>query len=252
MNDTAEADLLGPVEQAIGLLRPNIGSSVRVEAGRIDLLGRQEPLGGSFFHRAARSKLLPRIYEFLWRPLATRFFFGAFGPTPSKEYQMALDMLEISSADLVLDIGCGPGNFTRRFAEAAEDGLVVGFDASATMLDAAVRRSAMANLAYVRGDACALPFGDADFDAVCCFGTLHLLDDPFKALDEMDRVLAPGGRLGLMATWSRREPPSRVLRGLRVFGREELTGALVSRGFVDVEQRVAGWGQFVSARKPKG
>jgi hypothetical protein len=42
----------------------------------------------------------------------------------------------------------------------------------------------------------------------------------------------------------------RGLSGVRVFGRGELTGALRERGMADVDQRVSGLGQFVSARKP--
>jgi SAM-dependent methyltransferase len=231
------------------LFRPSFGSRWRTVSGHIDLLGEEEPIGPAFLQRAMGSRLIPRIYERLWRPIASRFFFGMWGPTPAHERRMALEMLAISPGDQVLDIGCGPGNFTRSFVPAAEPGLVVGFDASRTMLAAAARREVGPNLAYVRGDARALPFADAEFDAVCCFGTLHLLDDPLAALDEMARVLVPDGRLALMATWSRRERSPRRLQGARIFGREELTGALAARGFVDVKQRVAGWGQFVAARR---
>ncbi len=251
-NGVKDGSSASAIEQVTGLLRPSVRSRVQMKEGHIDLLGERDPTGPSLMQRAMSSKIVPRIYEFIWRPLASRVFFGLFGPTPAREYRMALEMLDISPGDQVLDVGCGPGNFTRRFARAASGGLVVGFDASETMLAAAARRSSMPNLAYVRGDAGILPFEDTDFDAVCCFGTLHLLEDPLKTLGEIDRVLSPGGRLGLLATWSRREPPPRKLSGLRVFGRDELTDWLTGRGFVDVNQRVAGWGQFVSARKPKG
>jgi SAM-dependent methyltransferase len=237
--------------QAIGLFRPSLEARWRVRAGYVDLLGEEDPIGSTFLQRAMGGRLVPRIYERLWRPIAIRFLCGFFGPTRARERRMALEMLAIGPEDLVLDIGCGPGNFTRCFAQAADPGLVVGFDASTTMLAAAARRGSHANLAYMRGDACALPFDEAEFDAVFCFAMLHLLNDPFAALDGMARALAPGGRFALMATWKRRERSPRWLRGIRVFGRDELTAALASRGLVDVEQSVSGWAQFVSARKPE-
>jgi hypothetical protein len=72
----------------------------------------------------------------------------------------------------------------------------------------------------------------------------------------MVRVLAPGGRLALLTSVNRGLPPTAVsnaivrgLSGVRIFGRGELTGALRARGMADVEQRVSGLGQFVSATR---
>src|SRR5437667_254204 len=80
-------------------------------------------------------------------------------------------------------------------------------------------------VAYVRGDASALPFRDATFDAVCCFAALYLIDDPYAALDEIARVLAPGGRVALLSSVHRGLLPARVanalfrpLTGVRIFG----------------------------------
>ena len=156
----------------------------------------------------------------------------------------------------MLDVGCGPGNFTRSFAVAVDDGLVVGIDASETMLARAVSETDCANVAYVRGDACALPFGDDTFDAICCFAALYLIDRPMTALDEIARVLAPGGRVALLSSCNRGPLPAgiadavvRRFTGVRIFARDELTGALRDRGLCDIEQRVAGVAQFLSARK---
>ena len=111
---------------------------------------------------------------------------------------------------MVLDVACGPGNFSREFAPAVGDsGLVVGIDASRTMLARGVtdlEAAGVANLALVRGDATQLPFRDGVFDGVCCFAALHLFADPFAALDEMRRVLGPGGRIAIMTSVRRQLP----------------------------------------------
>lgn len=227
-----------------------------VERGYLDLLGERDPTGAGLGQRLMVSRLLPLIYQRFWRPVGGRLLMGLTGPGVAEEHRIALEMLSISSGDRVLDVACGPGNFTRDFAEAAHTGLVVGLDASETMLAVAARDTDDANVAYVRGDACDLPFRDGSFDAVCCFAALYLIEKPMRAVEEIVRVLAPGGRVALLSSCSRGPLPARMtdsvvrpLSGVRVFGREELTQALLDDGLVDVEQRVTGLAQFVSARR---
>ncbi len=204
-----------------------------------------------------RSRALPLIYQRFWRPLGGRLLMGLTGPGTEEEHRIALAMLSIAPGDRVLDVACGPGNFSRDFASAAGEGLVIGLDASATMLDVAVRDNAPGNVAYVRADACDMPFRDGSFDAACCLAALYLIDEPLRALAEIVRVLAPGGRLALISSCNRGPVPVAVangvvrgLTGVRIFDRRELTGALEASGMTGIEQRVTGLAQFVSARKP--
>lgn len=100
----------------------------------------------------------------------------------------------------VLDVGCGPGTDTLPLAErVGPEGRVEGVDYDPAMVAEAERRAAGAGLAgRVRhrvGDAAALPFGDAEFDAVRCERLLQHLPDPGAALAEMVRVTRPGGRV---------------------------------------------------------
>lgn len=231
-------------------------AAVDVERGYLDLMGVAKARG-SAAQRLMRSRAVPLIYQRFWRPVAGRFLMGLTGPGTEEEHRIALAMLSISPGERVLDVACGPGNFTRDFALASGDGLVVGIDSSETMLGVAVRDNPMGNLAYLRGDARDLPFRDESFDAVCCFAALYLIEEPMRALAEIVRVLAPGGRLALMSSCHRgplpASPTNAVVHGLsgvRVFGRDELTGALKGLGATDVEQRLSGLAQFVSARKP--
>jgi ubiquinone/menaquinone biosynthesis C-methylase UbiE len=219
-----------------------------------DVLGEDDPTRSGLGPQAMISSIVPRIYERLWRPL----FAPVLMAGRLDELAMALQMLELRPGDSVLDVGCGPGNFTRAFARASFDGLAVGLDASRTMLDQAAREHNPPNLRYVRGDAAALPFPDASFDAVCCFAALYFIAEPLKAIDEMVRVLAPGGRIALLASVSRGPVPAgavdaivRPLSGTRIFGRDDLTRALEERGLTAIDRRVAGLAQFVSARAPR-
>jgi SAM-dependent methyltransferase len=206
-----------------------------------------------------RSTFVPQIYERYWRPALGRLAKGIRGPGMAEEIRIARLLLGLVPGDSVLDIACGPGNFSRAFAATVGDsGLVVGLDASETMLERGasdLRRSELTNLALIRGDAAALPFLDDSFDAVCCFAALHLFADPFAGLDEMTRVLAPGGRVALMTSVQRQLAPRGPLKpigerisGMRIFGQQEILDALAERGFEDLHQRLSGLIQFVGGR----
>lgn len=167
-------------------------------------------------------------------------------------------LLGLSAGHTVLDVACGPGNFTRSFGRAVgEGGLAVGIDASETMLERGVRdteRDGPGNVVLVRGDATDLPFADGSFDGACCFAALHLFAEPFAALSDMARVLKPGGRIAIMTSVRRQVqlPPLKPVieraSGMRVFEQEEVATALQARGFTDVHQRVSGLVQFVGGR----
>jgi SAM-dependent methyltransferase len=239
---------MSAVVQAAGLLRSS--EPLNVEGDYLDVLGGSDPIGPHRGQQVFRSKMLPKIYERFWRPLVLRAFVGPSGPNAAEERRMALAALAIEAGDQVLDVGCGPGNYTRHLARAAGDGLTLGLDASESMVAAAAKRGGGENLAYLRGDACALPFGDESFDAVCSVGVIHMVEDPLGAVAEMARVLAPGGRLVVLASCRRPGKPRRKRAGMTIFARDDLTDALAGHGLIEVEQQVIGRGQVVSAHKP--
>jgi len=245
------------LERTVELFATPFGPGADVANGYLDLLGQGDPTGPHLGQRLMLSRGLSRIYQRLWRPLGARLLLGLGGPNADEEHRMALEALAIEPGDRVLDVACGPGNFTRDFGVAAGDGLAVGIDASAPMLAVAARDNGGPNVAYIRGDAHELPFRDACFDAVCCFAALYFIEEAMRALAEIVRVLAPGGRVALLTSCERGPFPlgatnaiSHGLTGVRVFGRDELTGALADSGLAQVECRVVGLAQFVSARKP--
>jgi SAM-dependent methyltransferase len=245
-------------ERVLSLLQPEVRQHADTTAGYLDLLGRDLDLSGPV-QDLMRSGTVIRIYERWWRPALGRMAKGVFGPGMADEHRIARLLLALAPGDGVLDVACGPGNFSREFARAVgETGLVVGIDASRPMLERAVHDALAAgvdNLAFVHGDAVTLPFRDQSFDAVCCFAAFHLFDDPFKALDHMRRVLTPGGRIALFTTCHGRSAPLRTFEsfmenrsGMRMFEQKEIVTALERRGFTEIRQRIAGFTQFVGGR----
>ena len=252
-------DVAPAIEQALSLFATPLQSDeLDISHDYLDLLGQGDPTGTHLGQRLMVSRALPLIYQRFWRPLGGRLLMGLTGPGTGEEHRMALAMLSIEPGDRVLDVACGPGNFSRDFGRAASDGLVVGIDASAPMLDVAVRDTEGENVAYIRGDACALPFRDGSFDAVCCFAALYLIEEPMRALAEIVRVLAPGGRVAILTSCNRGPLSAGVtgevvrrLTGVRIFDRDELVRVLVDEGLVGVDRRVTGLAQFLSGRKPE-
>ena len=127
---------------------------------------------------------------------------GAYGRSrllPSLQ-RKALAELAPRADDRVLDVACGAGALVVEIAPHVER--AVGADLSDGMLDLARSRLRAASGAEHRGKAefvqapsDELPFEDADFTAVVCTTALHHFPDPQASIDEMARVLAPGGRL---------------------------------------------------------
>jgi len=129
-----------------------------------------------------------------------------FTPITGRLFDPLLDAVRVVPGTRLLDVATGPGHLPAR---AAERGAVpVGVDVADAMVTRA--RELYPTLEFHRGDAEALPFADAEFDAVTANFLLPHLARPERAMAELVRVLAPGGQLAL-ATW---DVPSRA----RLFG----------------------------------
>lgn len=109
---------------------------------------------------------------------------------------LALEPLELSGRERVLDIGCGTGELERRLVQRWPALRVAGVDVSPNMLRrAADKRTGAALLA---GEVCRLPFAAGSFDVLICANAFHYFRQPTYSLAEMRRVLRPGGRLVLV------------------------------------------------------
>lgn len=94
----------------------------------------------------------------------------------------------------VLEIGCGTGCDLLQFAK--HGALATGVDMTPRHLELA-RQRVGALAAVVEGDARKLPFPNASFDYVYSHGVLHHSDEPRKIVEEIFRVLRPGGRFNV-------------------------------------------------------
>lgn len=105
---------------------------------------------------------------------------------------------EAAAGSRVLDVGCGNGYVAAHYAR--HGGAVHGLDLTETALDLCRRRFELAGLegTFQRTDGDAIPYPDAHFDIVCSMGVLHHIADPRPMLDEIHRVLRPGGQIILM------------------------------------------------------
>lgn len=156
--------------------------------------------------------------------------------------------LPLRPGQRLLDLGCGEGRHV--IAAHALDGVdALGVDLSLDDLATATERLAAfaagsgdaprALFALLAGDALQLPFPDHCFDAVICSEVLEHIPEYRGALDEIARVLRPGGRLCVsvprpwcerLCWWLRREYHRTPGGHLRIFDAGRLEGEIERRG----------------------
>src|SRR3989344_6510943 len=132
-------------------------------------------------------RLAPEKYDG-WSRAARGAWIGA------REAVTLIRLGEIGAGRRVLDVGCGSGWFTRRFA--ATGASVTGLDNDAAMLDYA--RTQDASIPYISGDMLALPFPDKSFDVITAVTSLCFVPDERCALAEIARVARRRIVLGLL------------------------------------------------------
>jgi SAM-dependent methyltransferase len=125
-------------------------------------------------------------------------------PDVVEQRRIVVELLDLQPAEHVLDIGSGPGFLACEMAAVVgADGSVHGLDPSESMLAIAAHREhapGSAPTEFRAGDAVALPYPDASFDAAVCTQVYEYVEDMPAALAEARRVLRPGGRLLVLDT----------------------------------------------------
>ncbi|MCB0091967.1 MAG: methyltransferase domain-containing protein [Caldilineaceae bacterium] len=109
-----------------------------------------------------------------------------------------LDAAALQPGERVLDVACGTGSVTRLIGpQIGPRGHLTALDLNADMLSAAQTyiTTATPSIRWLQADVLEMPVDNADFDVVLCQQSFQFFPDKLRALREMHRVLAPGGRL---------------------------------------------------------
>ena len=107
-----------------------------------------------------------------------------------------LKRFEVGGGENVLDVGCGTGNLTRKILERLNDaGRVTAVDVSDHMVELAREKNRDSRASFLVADVTDLPLEDAGLDRVICFSMWPHVSEPEAALNELNRVLKPGGKL---------------------------------------------------------
>ena len=100
------------------------------------------------------------------------------------------DLLASTEPESLLDVGCGEGVLTQRWARELAPRRVVGIDLDDPLLAAEWAKRQEPNLAYIAHRAERMPFGDGEFDVVTAIEVLEHVPDPEHTVSEMARCAA--------------------------------------------------------------
>lgn len=202
---------------------------------------------------AMRFKPLIRVYDVFWRHMT--FPFITFIPL-AKEAGIILGYHDLRPGNRILDLACGPGTYTRRFAKAVgKSGVVVGADASLPMLDQAVRSSqeeGFTNTAFILTRADRLPFQPGQFHGINCTGALHLFDSVEPVFRSVASLLKPGGVFSCMTFCQ--SPFKRIndayqRLGIQLFDPGSLESMLRKEGLAEFKTKISRRMLLFSVRK---
>jgi ubiquinone/menaquinone biosynthesis C-methylase UbiE len=136
-------------------------------------------------------------------PYNQRFWLDA--PRPLITRERLHDALEPRPGERILEVGPGTGYYALPTAHVlGRGGTLEIFDIQQEMLDHTLERAfaeGLANIVPAQGDARALPYDDARFDAAYLVTVLGEIPDQAAALGELARVVRPGGRIVVGELW---------------------------------------------------
>lgn len=155
-----------------------------------------------------------------WADRYDKWFSTPVGTLVKKyEEELLLDMLAPQPDERILDVGCGTGIFTSDVLSCGAK--ITGVDISYPMLVQAEKKTSRHLFQGLVGDMTALPFADESFDKVYSMTALEFVKEASTAIEELHRVVRPGGAvvvttLNSLSPWAERRT-EKAARGHRLF-----------------------------------
>jgi phosphatidylethanolamine/phosphatidyl-N-methylethanolamine N-methyltransferase len=150
-----------------------------------------------------------KVYQ-TWAKFYDKIYLKLLGASQRKVAEAAS-----AAGPRILEVGVGTGLVLRYYATNTE---VIGADLSVPMLRKAQEKVDDLKLSQVRGlvamDACKLGFPDASFDSVSVPFVITLVPDPEGALDEIARVLKPGGTIAIVSRFGAEAGPQAAFESM--------------------------------------
>ena len=225
-------------------------------AGILEMLG-----GGAqqltLAQKSLQASTLAKAYAWTRDPMTLLVAGHTFG----REVQRMEEALDLGAGDTVLDVACGHGNFTAAIARRVSPGLVLALDISRPMLQQAASRmlrQGLRNVVLIRGDVHNLPFGTGAIPKINCSGGFCQFPELDRAIDNIHRVLSPGGRFsGSCFARSRGILDQRIQEviqsgiDMRFVDLVALGGKMSAAGFAAYGSARTRWFGYFNASKPE-
>lgn len=155
-------------------------------------------------------------------------------------YKNSLKAIDPKKDDIYLEIGFGSGVFINKYLSHVSK--IAGIDYSEDMvrLACSINRTLIESgrAEFKHGNASSLPWDDNEFSVATAIEVFFFLNDAEKTLNEICRVLKPGGRLIIEMSYNRDDGQDhkRIIKkmGLRLYSGEKMKKLLEKTGFKDV------------------
>jgi ubiquinone/menaquinone biosynthesis C-methylase UbiE len=193
-----------------------------------------------YFYEGAH--LGPRLQSWLYDRWSRKYDAGKRASQLHDREMLAqplLEKLKDIGEPFILDFATGTGRLSYALIDHLDfHGRIIALDISQGMLEQAAAKldraqAGRSQVEFLRHQSMPLPFADACFDAICCLEVLELLPDARLALEEMSRLVRPGG---ILLTSRGTEESGRKAK---VKSEAELTSLLKSCGFENIQ--IAKW-----------
>lgn len=153
------------------------------------------------------------LWEQIWGEHMHHGYYGADGTLQKDRREAQIDLIEellkwadVQQASEILDVGCGIGGSSLYLAaryRASATGITLSPKQASRATERARAAGLVASTRFLVADALNMPFADDSFDFVWSLESGEHMPDKVKFLQELCRVLKPGGKL-LMVTWCHR------------------------------------------------